>query len=150
MLYSLAVLVAHEVHVILAHRSSGRGHAHQWPIVGAAHGQAARNYVTLGDQLVDLEAQVWEGRAQHGGQPSHRLGAAISSWRSLVVDEGGCDQLFHTGNVPLVQYLLVGAPKQDLVLFCRHDAPLVDHVTNASYRLKGAPCITQTGNLSNF
>jgi hypothetical protein len=83
--YGFAIPKAYEVHVVLSHRASGRGHAHQGPLVGATHAQTARDGVSLGDQVLDREVQVREGRAQHGDQGSYRLGAAIPSWMRLVI-----------------------------------------------------------------
>src|SRR5215218_2536098 len=102
MFYGLAIPKANEVHVSLLHRAPGRRHAHQWPFMGAAHRQAPSDDVSLGDQLLDGEVQIREGRAQHGGQYSHRLGAAISSRRSLVVYEVGGDELAGDGEIPAV------------------------------------------------
>src|SRR5215207_340251 len=101
--HGLAVPNAHEVHVILAHRSPRRGRAHKRPFVGAAHRQAARDDVPFCYQLLDLEVQVREGRAQHIGQPSHRLRATVPPGRSFVVYELGGDELVCNGEVPCVQ-----------------------------------------------
>src|SRR5215217_5125474 len=120
--HGLAVPKAHEVHVVLAHRAPGRERAHKRPFVSAAHRQAACNCVPFSDQLLDLEVQVREGRAQHIGQASHRLRATVPSWRGLVVYELGGNELVRDVEVPPVQQLLVGAPKQGLVLFSRHGA----------------------------
>jgi hypothetical protein len=98
--HGLAVSEADKMHVILPHRSPGRRRAHQGPFVGTAHGRASCDGVPFCDQLLDLEVQVGEGRAQHGDQPSHRLRAAVPSGRSFVVYEVGSDELVCDGEVP--------------------------------------------------
>ena len=91
MLDGLAIPEAHEVHVILPHRATGRRHTHQRTFMGAAHAQTSRDGIAFRDKILDLEVQVRERRAKHGNQPARPLGAAIHSGRGLVVEEVGCD-----------------------------------------------------------
>src|SRR5687768_902316 len=91
----------------------------RWAFVGTAHRQATRDDVPLGDQPLDGEAQVEEGGTQHGGEPPHRRGTTSSSWRGLVVNEVGSDDLSHRRDGSRVQHLLVGAAKLYLFLLRR-------------------------------
>jgi len=116
-----AVPEANEMHVSLLHRAAGRRYAHQGSVMGAVHGQAARDGVPFSDQFFDREVQVREGRAQHGDQLPYRLGTAISSRMRLVIDTVRGDQLVSDSEIPPVQPLLVHAAKCRLVpLFSGH------------------------------
>ena len=57
MLDGLAVPKADDVHMILAHGASGRGHPHQGSLVGATHGQSVRSgrWLTLQGALTEAK-----------------------------------------------------------------------------------------------
>jgi hypothetical protein len=56
----LTVPQAHEVHVVLSHRATGRRHAHQRAFMGAAHGQATR-YDIHDWAGLDGDMAEWDG-----------------------------------------------------------------------------------------
>jgi hypothetical protein len=64
----LAIPKAQDVHVRLRDSAARGWQTHQGSLVRAAHGQASRDDIALSDEILDREAQVREGPAQHHGQ----------------------------------------------------------------------------------
>src|SRR6266851_2375306 len=118
MLYPLAVPEAHEMHLGLPQRATGRSLPHKGALMGPAHRHTAHNRVPLGHQFLDREVQVGKGGAQHRDYLARRLGTTIvHSWRNLVIDTIGCDQFVCNGEVALVEHFLIGTAK-DCLVFC--------------------------------
>src|SRR5262249_44366637 len=91
-LYSLAVPEAHEMHLSLLERATGRLNSHKGAAMSPAHRHTAHNRVPLGHQLLDREVQVGKGGAQHRDYLACRLGATIvHAWRNFVIDAVGRD-----------------------------------------------------------
>jgi hypothetical protein len=61
----------------------------RWTLMDTTRGQTARHGVPFGDQLLDPEAQVREGCAQHVAQPTNQPGAVMLFGRTSWLIKSG-------------------------------------------------------------
>ena len=75
------------VYVYLCHRNpiTGRGNAHKWPLVGSLPREAVHHLISLGDHILDCEAHVRKGEAEHVQESF--LAFEIRWCPRLVIDE---------------------------------------------------------------
>lgn len=96
---ALAARHAEQVDMSDGEVASRRRVAEQRTGLAAALGDRQGDAVTLAEHVLDVVAQVAEGRMQHRDRPLGRLrGGRRSRW-CLVVDEVGGQQLFGEGQV---------------------------------------------------
>src|SRR5258708_3757171 len=90
----LAVPEAHEMHLGLPNRATGRSDPYEKAEMGPAQHHTTNNGVPHGYQLLDGEVQIGKGGAQHRDHLARWLGTAIiHAGRHLMIDAVGGDQL---------------------------------------------------------
>src|SRR5215208_4766703 len=89
--------------------------AHELAAVGAAHGEAADDFVPLGDQILYCFAHVWESGPPRGDQRGQSFAPGRRARERMVIIEVLRDQLEYRLQVSLAQERLLEAAPQRLV-----------------------------------